>query len=237
MTNAERRSSNEKAMNANEPAPAGVRHCGFVIDSKLESPAAPSPALRGIRISKFREISGFTIIELLIVITIIIVLAALVISTMGYAQKKAARSRAEAEIAAMSAACESYKADNGTYPTDAGFTESVDPNALPPVPPAASLYLYKTLSGDTAGTLHVPAGTKTYLSFKPQMLGGLRDANNNLTSVTYIRDPFGNPYGYSTAKAANPGGTTGYNPTFDLWSTAGTTTNSAADQAQWIKNW
>ena len=54
--------------------------------------------------------------ELLIVITIIIVLAGLIIGTIGYVQKKAARSRAEAEIAAMSAACESYKADNGTYP-------------------------------------------------------------------------------------------------------------------------
>ena len=36
----------------------------------------------------------------------------------GYAQKKGARSRAEAEIAAMSAALESYKADNGVYPTN-----------------------------------------------------------------------------------------------------------------------
>ncbi|HEX8678402.1 MAG TPA: hypothetical protein VF683_00455, partial [Chthoniobacterales bacterium] len=52
--------------------------------------------------------------------------------------------------------------------------------------------------------------------------------------VTAIRDPFGNPYGYSTAKAANPAGSVGYNPTFDLWSTGG---EDGANPLQWIKNW
>src|SRR5438045_9545936 len=61
---------------------------------------------------------AFTLIELLIVISIIIILAGLILSTVGYVQKKGARSRAEAEIAAMSAALESYKADNGIYPRD-----------------------------------------------------------------------------------------------------------------------
>ena len=79
-------------------------------------------------------------------------------------------------------------------------------------------------------------GNKTYFSFKPQMLYGPKDANGNLTSVTYIRDPFGNSYGYSTAYTANS--TNGYNPTFDLWMTGGTTSNTnPPDQSQWIKNW
>src|SRR4029450_7760776 len=67
--------------------------------------------------STFRAGGAFTLIEVLIVIAIIIVLAGLVLSTVGYVQKKGARSRAETEIAAMSAACESYKADNGIYPS------------------------------------------------------------------------------------------------------------------------
>ena len=50
---------------------------------------------------------AFTIIELLVVISIIIILAGLILSTVGYVQKKGARSRAEAEIAAISAALES----------------------------------------------------------------------------------------------------------------------------------
>jgi prepilin-type N-terminal cleavage/methylation domain-containing protein len=45
--------------------------------------------------------SAFTIIELLIVMTIILVLAGLILATAGYVQKKGARSRTEAEIAAL----------------------------------------------------------------------------------------------------------------------------------------
>ena len=172
--------------------------------------------------------------ELLVVISIIIILAGLILGTSGYVQKKGARSRTEAEIAAMSAACESYKADNGAYPTDTQYTENVDP-AASPIPATASLVLYKALTGDTNANFQPPAGAKNYFTFKPQMLYGVKDSNGNLTSVTYIRDPFGNPYGYSTIRAANPAGSAGFNPTFDLWSTANA--NPPADQAQWIKNW
>ena len=57
-------------------------------------------------------------------IAIIAILAGLVLSTAGYVQKKGATSRAEAEIAALSAALESYKADNGEYPTNANTNVS-----------------------------------------------------------------------------------------------------------------
>src|SRR5947209_17288448 len=73
----------------------------------------------------FRRNAAFTIIELLVVIALIIVLAGLVFSTIGYVQSKAARSRAETEIAAMSAALENYKSDNGIYPTDPTKTASL----------------------------------------------------------------------------------------------------------------
>src|SRR4029077_17763299 len=122
-----------------------------------------------------------------------------------YVQKKGARSRAEAEIAAVSAALESYKADNGIYPTNSD-TEALDPvnNANPSTYTKASLYLYEQLSGDSNATLQPPpAGAKTYFTFKPQMLSGAKDPSGNLTSVSFIRDPFGNSYGYSTMKASD----------------------------------
>ena len=59
-----------------------------------------------------------TIIELLVVMMIILILAGLILSISSYVQNKGARARAETEIAAMSAALESYKADNGIYPRD-----------------------------------------------------------------------------------------------------------------------
>src|SRR5262252_16455 len=65
-----------------------------------------------------RGYTGFTLIELVVVIGLILILTGLVLSTVGYARKKGARARAETEIAAMSAALESYKSDNAAYPRD-----------------------------------------------------------------------------------------------------------------------
>jgi prepilin-type N-terminal cleavage/methylation domain-containing protein len=176
-----------------------------------------------------RRYTGFTLIEMIVVTTVIVILTGLVLSTVGYVQKKAARSRAETEIAAMAAACENYKADNGIYPTDTSTTEQLDSTASfnPANYQAASQYLYGKIAGDPDFDGVPNTNTKSYMQFKPNMLG-----TDNANKV-YPRDPFGNSYGYSTRMAANGSG--GYNPTFDLWSTSGGTT--AADVPRWIKNW
>ena len=184
-----------------------------------------------------RRYNAFTLIELIVVVTVITILAGLVLSTVGYARKKGARARAETEIAAMSAACESYKADNGVYPRDnptPGYTDALDAQQNgDPTQSAyqnASLYLFTQLSGLNQNQTPI-TGARSYFSFKPQMLS--TDTNGN---VTAIKDPVGNSYGYSTANQSDA--TKGYNPTFDLWSTAGLTTSppTAAITQQWIKN-
>jgi type II secretory pathway pseudopilin PulG len=188
---------------------------------------APKPAREARALPRRAPFQAFTIVELLIVTAMILVLAGLILATSGYVQKKAARSRAEAEIAAMSAALENYKADNGIYPRDA-TTDALDARA--PIASAyqpASLYLYNQLAGAPNGS-RSPMG-KSYFVFKPNQLNPLDQSQN----VTSIRDPFGNSYGYSTANQVNPAH--GYNPTFDLWSTANA--EPATDQSQWIKNW
>src|SRR5437899_8747523 len=133
---------------------------------------------------------AFTLIELLVVISIIIILAGLMLSTVGYVQKKGARSRAEAEIAAMSAALESYKADNGIYPTDSNTT-ALKPNTMGDPTQStytnASLSLYKAISGDADNDSNRVAETKSYFSFKPIELYPLTQNQ----AVTYIRDHFG----------------------------------------------
>jgi type II secretory pathway pseudopilin PulG len=185
--------------------------------------------------------SAFTIIELLVVISIIIILAGLILSTVGYVQKKGARARAEAEIAAISAALENYKADNGIYPRDTTNSTTDNLNARnsgnPTTYQTASLFLYDSLFGSsTTGSRTAASGAKSYFVFKPNMLSPSDQAQN----VQCIRDPFGNSYGYSTAYQKNPA--TGYNPTYDLWSTCGLMTDppgSGTDTItpQWIKNW
>jgi prepilin-type N-terminal cleavage/methylation domain-containing protein len=194
------------------------------------------PSAFGIRHSSFRVSDAFTLIELLVVIAIIIVLAGLVLSTVGYVQKKGARSRAETEIAAMSAACESYKSDNGVYPRN---SDTDNPDARTNGDPAttayqnASLYLYVQLSGTDANRTPITSA-KAYFTFKPNQLS----PTDQSQPVEFIRDPFGKSYGYSTANQADPA--KGYNPTFDLWSTSGLTTNPGNPDTitpQWIKNW
>jgi prepilin-type N-terminal cleavage/methylation domain-containing protein len=219
-----------------------LRHSSFGINSSFV-----------IRHSSFRR--AFTLIELVLVVGIITVLGALVLSTVGYARKKGARARAETEMAAMSAACENYKADNGIYVRGPGAAMTVGSTTIPANvtdtlnakangdPTSAiygqtSLYLYTQLSGDLTGNQQ--ASGKTYFAFKPQML--YTDSNG---VVTAIKDPFGtsygySSYGYSTANQVDPA--QGYNPTFDLWSTAGLTANpppSGTDTItpQWVKNW
>jgi prepilin-type N-terminal cleavage/methylation domain-containing protein len=186
--------------------------------------------------------AGFTIVELLIVIAMILILAGLLLAASGYVQTKAKRSRAEAEIAAISAALENYKADFGIYPIDSanGTTNTLDarmmcnPTAVQYT--AASAFLYRQLSGDPAGT-RTPTG-RSYFSFRPNVLL----PKDQSQAVSAIADPFGYSYGYSTANQANP--SKGYNSTFDLWSTAGTGTGSTpahspapTPQDQWVKNW
>ncbi|HEY2142945.1 MAG TPA: type II secretion system protein [Candidatus Udaeobacter sp.] len=239
-----------------EKIPAGGDpHSDFVIDSSFACHAL-ARRRRVIRHSSFIARSAFTLIELVVVFALILVLTGLVLSTAGYARKQGARARAQTEIAAMSAACESYKSDNGVYPRGpasaitistvtipANVTDSLDARTkgdptsnTDPTYGETSLYLYTLLSGDSNGSRN--PGGKSYMQFKPNMLlpaGGTG-------TVTAIADPFGNSYGYSTANQADPITPKGYNPTFDLWSTAGLTANpppSGTDTItpQWIKNW
>jgi prepilin-type N-terminal cleavage/methylation domain-containing protein len=154
---------------------------------------------------------AFTLIELLVVITVIAILAGLVLSTAGYVQKKSARSRAEAEIAALSAALESYKVEYGAYPSNSAAGSN------------GSLVLYKALAYSNADLN--PNG-KIFMEPTRSMLAG-----TNAISTTHFVDPFGNAYEYRTGSNATNNGSN----FFDLWSLAGA--RPSTDTNQWIKNW
>jgi prepilin-type N-terminal cleavage/methylation domain-containing protein len=191
-----------------------------------------------------RNLSGFTLVELLVVLGVVGTLMGMAMGVQRYASTKSARSPAEAELAGLSAAAEGFKVDQATYPRsgDTDTLESID-NGNHSSFLAANRALYVLLSGDadlngkTDASEGVPNATPSYFAFKPALLR--MDANQ----VAYIRDPWDSgseprPYGYSTKRAAalqsgvdDP--KAGYNITFDLWSTGHLPSNRAA----WIKNW
>lgn len=152
---------------------------------------------------------GFTLIELLVVIVIIAILAGLILSTAGFVQRKGATARAETEIAALSAALESYKAEYGAYPSNTVAGTN------------GANVLFRALSISNA-TLN-PLGKIFFEPSKSMLASANYLADNNM-----FVDPFGSPYQYRSDSAATNNGSN----FFDLWSTAGTTNTN-----QWIKNW
>src|SRR6478735_9899132 len=118
MTNVEAR-RNDRIRLISTPR-SRLRHSGFDIPSSFV-----------IRTSSFRAEGAVTIVELLVVITIILILAGVILSISSYVQNKGARARAETEIAAMSAALESYKADNGIYPRGPASAITIGTTTIP----------------------------------------------------------------------------------------------------------
>ena len=157
--------------------------------------------------------SAFTLLEMLTVLAIIVILAGLVLSVGGYVHKKSALSRAEGEIAMLSSACESYKADNGNYPREIGAsTDVIGPKqdfvATSAKYAASSLFLYKELTGDKTGSGKVPDGVPDdgqpqYMKdYEPRILNAKKDTSTKkITEVKFLQDPFGYSYAYSTYAA------------------------------------
>jgi len=169
---------------------------------------------------------AFTLLEILVVIAIIAILAALLLNTAGYIQEKAGNSRAEVEIKALETALEAYKQDNGSYPESSagGNANGSD---------SSSIVLLEALNR-TPATASPP--TKIYLAELGKMLPPVSgnpkaSYDDKLKSATRLVDPFGNPYHYKYPGDADRSGTN----FFDLWSQG--KKDDANDTNKWIKNW
>lgn len=130
-------------------------------------------------ISLKKRNSGFTIVELLIVIVVIGILALLVITTYSGIQAKARNSKRTSDLKSLQTHIEAYFSQNGYYPSRANMNDatwlssnmkSLDQNALidPSNPtqsktlvsaPAAKSYSYQPVQSDGTSSCETDATT------------------------------------------------------------------------------
>jgi general secretion pathway protein G len=145
---------------------------------------------------------GFTLVEMLVVIAIIVVLSGLTIAGLGYVNQKQAREQTKVQIGLLQMALEEYKADTGEYPVHAvqsgenGTPEIYD--ALYPFEADAEVYLSE---------LDPENDSQGWLQGQETQGGGLT-----------IYDPWGGEYRYRTNNPNSSGESIAANPDFDLWS-------------------
>jgi type II secretory pathway pseudopilin PulG len=172
---------------------------------------------------------------------IVIILAALLIGAGVGVLNQAKRNRAQAEIRAMATGLESYKIDNGIYPSSDGTlllpTTYTTYDGTTVAYQTNANILYYALSGQTNFSTLPASGVKTYMSFKANQVGGI-------TQYTYAADPWGYAYGYSTGTtngASTPQAPYNGSGFFDLWSTGGVKvadlTSKPSLTNAWISNW
>lgn len=176
-----------------------------------------------------RQKPGFTLVEILVVIGIIVILAAIGISGFGAVKKTQSRKMTQTRLAFIEAKLEEYKMDHGSYPSSSGE----DPlNAVrTDGGKDSSEAIFVALSGfDGNGSRADEGAGKVYwadLALKDQATPVLSDTNkpdplkpdvvlkpnsNKGRNYYLIADGFGFAFRYRTP---DQGGT---NPDFDLWS-------------------
>lgn len=143
---------------------------------------------------------GFTIAELLVVMTIILILAGLVVGGISFVKTKQKNHQAEVQVKLLENAIQDYHADNSEYPGDenAGGTSGT----------GESNTLFLALYYD--GFQSTDESIRIYLSELDPITDPQKWIKGTGASATII-DPWGQEYRYRRGSGA-------VNPDFDLWS-------------------
>lgn len=165
--------------------------------------------------SSRKPVGGFTLIELMTVITIMVILAAATVAGVSFVTEFQAKKKAQIDIELLSKAIEEYKLDTGQYP---GLDDDNPDDDTPKSGEQVSKLLYKALfyDGYEAQTNPAAPEVKMYL---PEL--DPRNRKQSWVEVVYVNDPpadlkildpWKREYRYRKGPDAQ-------NPDFDLWST------------------
>jgi|AntRauTorckE6833_2_1112554.scaffolds.fasta_scaffold07597_3 prepilin-type N-terminal cleavage/methylation domain-containing protein len=165
---------------------------------------------------------GFSLIEIIVTITIILILAGIGITSLQFVSEKKDRSLADIQINLLSKGLEDYRFDHGVYPGDddaAGAAGTSQTNML-----FKALYHGLAPNNLNATVTDEDKPEKIYIaeldpSNKNQRW--LKGTGGNQTIV----DPWGNEYRYRHGS-----NDASMNPDFDLWSTGSDGTEEEGEQ-------
>ncbi len=166
--------------------------------------------------------AAFTLVEMLAVITIIVILAAVVVRGMSFVTEKQAAEKAKIQVALLCKALEEYKSEQGSYPAT---QDTVDGKGQSDI-------LFKALywdsdndgEGAAVGSGKGDEDQKVYLQDLDPTSKAQGWTSGTANAKTKILDPWGNEFRYRSAKGPSNGSTAAspnqntQNPDFDLWS-------------------
>lgn len=164
---------------------------------------------------------GFTLLELMTVMVIISILAAIGVGSMRFAQNNAAASKSKTLLKTVELALEKYQLTYGEYPAADGAE-------------SGAALLYKVITGDLNGNGDIDGAEKPLLE---GIFSGNDDKFNNVDEDSgnfVLIDGWGNPLQYHRADEA---GYTARNGTYDLWSYGTEEDGVVGGEEKWIKNW
>ena len=152
---------------------------------------------------------GFTLIEMLVVVAIVVTLVTLTLGIMGWSETKKQEESARIAVNQLSMALEQYKSETGNLPEDSK-DGALSSNAL-----------YVALFSDPDSLGRPEEGAKVYYPDLDPNLGkgagkGKAKFVQKQKGIYVIIDPWGQPYRYR--RGFNEGNREGKNPDFDIWS-------------------
>lgn len=144
---------------------------------------------------------AFTLIELLTVIAIIGILAAITFGVSKGVRERANISRAQTELAALATALEAYKRQYGDYPQIGNFSDTADPSSNPDIGDITvndtQAFLFNALVGKR-GPRGDAINGRTFVDLSRFRLERTEDQPNSFptaTGTTQVRNAFIDPWG------------------------------------------
>jgi prepilin-type N-terminal cleavage/methylation domain-containing protein len=200
-----------------------------------------------------RTIAGFTLIEVLITISVIALLATLSLVAMRFATRTANRKKTAAYMKTIELLLEGYRNDNGVYPRpkEGMEGEKVEVSGTS-YDVGGAITLYQALTGDGDDAIEggdsassgVPGSTpESVVYWADADPKGSQRISRMDGGKYFLADGFGVPWQYRVPKRVDPRKPDAFleekdkyhNPkTYDLWSYGG---SDESDQNVWIKNW